>query len=108
MVSVQLAPAPRVAGQFLAKGKSALLVPVTPMLVIESGPVPALVIVTVLGLLHLFTTSLPILRAVWDKETPPVNLAQRPSTVSVTHSSPLPSHSNTTCPLLLAPKTSGL
>src|SRR5258708_21698540 len=79
MVSVQLAPAARVAGQFLARGKSALLIPPTPMLVIESGPVPALVIVTVLGLLHLFRISLPILREVWDRETPPVNVARRTS-----------------------------
>jgi hypothetical protein len=62
MVSVQLAAAARVAGQFCVKGKLVLFVPVTEMLLIKSEPVPVFVITRKPGVLSLLTISLPIYR----------------------------------------------
>src|SRR5258705_82302 len=106
MVSVQLAPAARAAGQFLARGKSALLIPATPMLLIDSGTVLALVIITVLGLLHLFTTSLPILIEVRDKETTGAPFEYIPVFLKVWYS--VPSLSVITTWPVRAPVASGL
>jgi hypothetical protein len=56
---VQLAPAARLVPQLFANPKAEAFVPVTAMLVIDSGPPPVLVIVTVCDALVVPTAWLP-------------------------------------------------